>query len=58
VVLPRLELTALKALKFHANRVIIAIVPATVSRHSGMPSAGVAINKLPHMAAAFNKEMG
>jgi hypothetical protein len=58
VVLPRLELAALKPLKFHANRVIIAIVPATVSRHTGMPSAGIAIHKLPHMTAAFNKKVG
>jgi len=57
LVLHGLKQAALQALEFHADRIVIAIVAPPVVRHTGMPSAGVAIHKLPYPSAAFNEKM-
>ena len=49
---------ALQALKFNADRVVVAVFTSPVLRCARMPGALIGSNKLPKLAVALNVEMG
>ena len=52
------EGVALQALEFHANGVVVAVVPPPVARWAGVPSAVVATDKLPQAAVTADEKVG
>ena len=58
LVLRRREGVALQAFEFHADGVVVAVVPAPVMRLASVPGAVVAADKLPETAVSADKEVG
>jgi hypothetical protein len=46
-----------KALELNANRIVVAVVPASVGGCASMPRSVVAADKLPNCASALNEKV-